>query len=229
MAYGTGADIYQGDTRPGALETANELRLKALAVDEHLVAVTGGHNATYARSLLGDRVNLCSQHNDAGNYQRAIEFCQAAQPLLASLRTDADNAQIELDATSLRLNLGSALLGAGRLHDAATVFEENVSSLRTIAQQSDTMQVQYLLAASEQGLGSIEAQLAAKAHTPRAERLRRLRLAQKWYEAAVPRFQGVASKISLTAADLAPMNDAIAGIEQTKGEIAKLEGTVRAD
>jgi tetratricopeptide (TPR) repeat protein len=223
VAYGSAADIHQADPRPDALEIANDLRLKALAVDEHLVTVSGGRNATYTRSLLGDRVNLCSQHNDAGNYHQAVKFCQAAQPLLATLRTDENNAQIELDGTSLRLNLATALLGAGRLREAETVFEENVKALRGILQQSDTMQVQYLLAASEQGLGHIEAQRAAAARSPRAERLRRWQEARKWYEDAVPRFQNVASKISLTDADRVPMKNAVAGLARSREEIEKLE------
>jgi tetratricopeptide (TPR) repeat protein len=225
VAYGSAADVHQADPRPNALERANDLRLKALAVDEHLVAVTGGRNAPYARSLFGDWVNLCSQHNDAGDYQRAVEFCQAAQPLLVNLRTDENNAQIELDATSLRLNLGSALLGAGRLREAAKVLEENVNALRGILQQSDTMQVQYLLAASAEGLGRIESQKAVDVRASRAERLKRWQAAKEWFEDAVPRFQNVAAKISLTEADKLPMNSAIAGLERSKGEIAKLEGS----
>ena len=150
-------------------------------------------------------------------------ICRAAQPLLASLRTDENNAQIELDATSLRLNLGSALLGAGLLSEAATIFEENVNALRAIAQQGDSMQVQYLLAASEQGLGAIETRLAANAGSARAERLRRWQQAKEWFEAAIPRFQNVASRITLTQSDVIPMNEAISGLARSKEEIAKLQ------
>jgi eukaryotic-like serine/threonine-protein kinase len=224
VAYGSAADVHQADETPEAPARSNELRHKALAVDERLVEATGGHNATYARSLFGDRVNLCSQHNDAGEYLKAVEYCRAAQPLLVSLRTDENNAQIELDGTSLRLNLGSALLGAGRLDEAGSVLEENVRALRKLLQQSDTMQVQYLLAASEEGLGRIESQRAASAQMPRAERLRRWRLAKEWYEDAVPRFQTVASKLSLTAADMVPVNNAVAGLEKSRAGIEKLEG-----
>ena len=224
VAYGTAADIQQSDGRPAALAISNDLRLKALAVDEHLVSVTGGRNATYTRSLLGDRVNLCSQHNDAGDYHRAIEYCRAAQPLLASLRTDENNAQIEVDAASLRYNLGSALLSARRFSEAAPIFEENVSALRGIAKQGDTMQVQYLLAASEHGLGAIEVQAAADTRSPRAERLRRWRKAKEWYEDAVPRFKNVTSRITLTDTDLRPMHGAVSGLARSQEEIAKLEG-----
>jgi tetratricopeptide (TPR) repeat protein len=227
VAYGSAADVHQADETPEALARSNDLRHKALDVDERLVAATGGRNATYARSLFGDRVNLCSQHNDAGEYQQAVEYCRAAQPLLVSLRTDENNAQIELDGTSLRLNLGSALLGAGRLSEAGTVLEENVQVLRKLAEQSDTMQVEYLLAASEEGLGRIESQRAANAQTPHAERLRRWRRAKEWYEDAVPRFQNVASKLSLTAADRVPVNGAAAGLERSRTEIARLEGPIK--
>jgi hypothetical protein len=103
------------------------------------------------------------------------------------------------------------------------VLEENVHALRRLLQQSDTMQVQYLLAASEEALGRIESQRAVSAQMPRAERLRRWRLAKGWYEDAVPRFQTVASKLSLTAADMVPVNGAAAGLTKSRAEIAKLE------
>lgn len=227
VAYGTAADVHQAVETPEGLAKANELRLKALAVDERLYAATGGRNATYARSLLGDQVNLCSQHNDAGNYARAVEFCQQAQPILASLRTDENNAQIELDASTLRWNLGSALLGAGRANEAAEVFAENVQAMKKILEHSDTMQTQYLLAASEEGVASIEARKASDTKLSHAERLRHWRTAQQYYADAVPRFKSVTSKITLTGADLTTVNSAIAGLERSQAEIARLEASGR--
>jgi eukaryotic-like serine/threonine-protein kinase len=223
-AYGTAADVYQTDSRPAALERSNELRLKALAVDEHLVAITEGRNATYNRALLSDRVNLCGQHNDAGDYLRAIEFCRAAEPLLEKLRTDESNAQIELDAAALRLSLGGALLGAERLSEAAAVFDENVRSLRTIAERSNSLQVEYLLAASEQAMGHIEERKIARAQLSRAELSRRWRRVKEWYEGAVPRFEHVASTLSLTESDMIPVKNATAGLARSKEQIARLEG-----
>jgi len=223
VGYGTGADIWQADVRPEAKATSNDLRLKALAVDERLVRITGGRNATYMRSLFSDQVNLCQQYNDSGDFKRAIEFCRAGQPLLAKLRTDERNAQIELDGAALLLHLGGALLGLGRLGESAALFEQNVNGLRAMAQQGDSLQIQYLLAGSEELLGRIESQRAASSESSRGERLRRWRLAQQWYEDAVPRFQNVASRLSLTPEDKVPIDNAIAGLARSKAEIARLE------
>ena len=62
-----------------------------------MVALTQGRNAAYVRSLASDRVNLCAQFTELGEYERAIPLCRAAQPLLESLRTDDRNAQSRVD------------------------------------------------------------------------------------------------------------------------------------
>ena len=224
MAYGTAGTVI-GQSDPHAdVKAVTDLHLEALAVDEHLVAATDGRNAKYARSLLADRVNLCSQFNDQGNYARAIEMCRAARPLLASLRTDTENAQIELDAASLNWNLGAALLASERLHEAEKIFDENIIALEAIARQSDTLQVQYLLAASEQAIGNIHARRATAAQSRREDGLRQWRLAHGWFAKAVPRFKEVASRVTLSSADRAPMTDAAAGLARSEKEIARLEG-----
>jgi tetratricopeptide (TPR) repeat protein len=222
-AYGTAADVYQADSQPVSQERSNDLRLKALAVDEHLVAVTEGRNAAYTRALLSDRVNLCGQHTDAGNYLRAIELCRAAEPLMEKLRTDESNAQIDLDAAAMRLSLGSALLGAERLSEAAEVFDENVRSLRSIAERSNSLQVEYLLAASEEAMGRIEEQKLGRENLSRAELSRRWQRVKEWYEAAVPRFEHVASALTLTESDLIPVKAATDGLARSKEQIARLE------
>jgi non-specific serine/threonine protein kinase/serine/threonine-protein kinase len=228
VTYGTGADIWQADSRPQGTARSNDLRLKALAVDERLVAATNGRNAAYMRSLLGDRVNLCQQYNDAGDFERAIGYCRGAQPLLTSLRTDQNNAQIELDATAVRYHLGGALLGTGRLVESRKILEENVEALRTIAKQADSLQVQYMLAASEEALGRLESQRAAHPQASRAEQLRRWKLARQWFADAVPRFEGIAARLSLTPGDRISVDGAIAGLARSKEEIAKLEAAPSA-
>jgi eukaryotic-like serine/threonine-protein kinase len=229
VGYGTGADVWQADQRPQARATSYALRLKALAVDERLVASTGGRNAAYMRSLLNDRVSLCQQFNDDGDFRRAIDYCRAAQPLLAKLRTDDKNVQIELDGAVTLFHLGGALLGLGRLGESAALFEQNVNALRAMAQQGNSLQIQYLLAGSEEVLGRIESLRAANAASTRAERLRRWQLAKRWYEDAVPRFQNVAARLSLTPEDEIPIDNAIAGLAKSKAEIARLEAAASSE
>jgi hypothetical protein len=123
----------------------------------------------------------------------------------------------------LLLHLGGALLGLGRLGESAALFEQNVNALRTMAQQRDSLQIQYLLAGSEEMLGRIETRHAVNPELSRDERLRRWRRAKQWYEDAVPRFQNVASRLSLTPEDMVPIDNAVAGLAKSKAEIAKLQ------
>ncbi len=222
-AYGSAADVYQSDTQPDWVKRSSELRLKAHAMNEHLVALTQESNTSYLRALFGDRVNLCGQHNDAGNYLQAIQFCRAAEPLLGKLRTDENNAQIELDMTALRLHLGGALLGAERLHEAAVVFEENVRALRNIAARDSSLQVEYLLAASEQSMGHIEERRLEQVRLSREALAKRWRQVNEWYEGAVPRFEHVASKLSLTESDMIPIHKARAGLARSREQLARLQ------
>src|SRR4029079_6802998 len=114
-------------------------------------------------ALFGERNNLCGQYGDLKDFVRALELCRAAQVLMKELQKDTSNAQIELDATSLRLNLGRALINTEGWEEAASVFEANVHALEAIAGQNSSLQVEYLLAASEGAMGGIEEHHAAKA------------------------------------------------------------------
>jgi len=221
LAYSNASDVYQADTHPGSVERSIDLRLKAVNVNERLVAATSGLNASYVRALFGERNNLCGQYGDLNDFVRALQLCRAAQLLLEGLRTDRNNAQIELDATSLHLNLGRALIGTGRWEEAAGVFEENVRMLQAIAAQSSSLQVEYLLAASEGAMGGIEEHHAAEARASRAERLRHWKRAADWYERAVPRFDHVASKLALTEADMVLIRSATAGLARSRGKVSE--------
>jgi len=224
MAYDTaGGVVQQGDTRPEAARTAIDLHEKAIAIDEYLVSQTGGRNAKYIRSLVADRVSMCSQYYDMGEYLRAVDMCRAARPLVATLRTDENNAQIAVDAAVLEWSLGAALLAADRLVEAEKTLSDNIRALEVIAKQRDSVQVKYLLASCEQGVGSIHGRRATAAGMNATERLRHWQLARKWYERAVPRFDDISKSMTLTYPDRAPMDSAIDGLARSNAEIAKLE------
>jgi non-specific serine/threonine protein kinase/serine/threonine-protein kinase len=228
VAYGSAADVMAlGDLGPQMHSQSLELRLKALEVDEHLVALTQGRNATYVRAAGGDHVNLCAWFSDAGDFARAVEQCRAAQPLLQALRTDDKNAQGRLDVATLDWNLASALIGARRMNEASTLLEANVRTLEDIEQQTDTVEVQYLLAACEQALGTIHADRAASARPGSTAQLRGWRTARDWFGKAVPRFERVTSRVTLEYPDRKPMDSAIAGLDKSRAEIARLEGATK--
>ncbi len=203
VAYGTAGDLATvGDLSPETQKRSQELHLKALAVDEHLYKLTEGRNTTYMRAVLSDRVNLCSQLNDAKEYVRAIEFCRAAQPLMTELSADVSNVQIQVDAGSFRWNLGSALLGAGSSAKPRGYSKKTRRRSRRFRSEARNLQVEYLIAASEEGLGTIQASLASRPGLTPEERLRRCwQLARQWFEKATPRFDSVTKQISLDYPD----------------------------
>ena len=226
LAYSTAGDfVMLGHRSAEKRMSSRELYLKALAIDEHLVARTEGRNTTYTRALLGDRVNLCANFADGGEFPLAVEQCRAAQKLMETLRADDKNAQIRVDGASLSWNLAAALLGAKEMTEAEAVLKENVATLEDILGQMDTLQVQYLLAASEQGIAAIHADRAARARTGSEAQLHSWRAAKAWYAKAVPRFESVTARLTLEYPDRQPMDDAIAGLKTSTEALARLEGS----
>jgi tetratricopeptide (TPR) repeat protein len=224
LAYGTAGDLTaMGTISPEVRRRSLDLNLKALAVDEHLFEVTHGRNATYARSLASDRVNLCAQFTEVGEYERAVVLCRAAQPLLESLRDDDHNAQGRVDMAGFRWNMAYALLGAKRMNEAEPILQENLRTLPEIARENDTVQIQYLLAASEQGLGAVHADRATRAMPGSAAQRREWRLAKEWYEKSLPRFEAVGKQVTLDYPDRTPLDEAVAGLEKCNEELARLE------
>ena len=58
------------------------LNRKALAIDERLVAETGGRNTSHVRDLLFDRITIANLLYDKGDYRESLENARAAKKLL---------------------------------------------------------------------------------------------------------------------------------------------------
>lgn len=99
--------------RPTTIEESLAFHRKALAVDARLVGTAAGANSKYTRALLLDRMNVAFILNEMADYRGAVENARAGQPLLASLRTDANNTQVRVDSANLAWPLGRALLALG--------------------------------------------------------------------------------------------------------------------
>jgi hypothetical protein len=222
-AYSTLAITVLGkEPRPETLDESLAFHRKALAVDEQLVAATSGENTKYARALLLDRMNVAFVLNEKQDYRGAVENARAAQPLLASLKADAKNIQVQIDGANLAWPLGHALLELGELAEAASLFEENAALLEKITREADTLKVQYLLGTMACGLGEVHAR-RAQIEMSAAARLVEWRLARNFYGKAIPHFERLTSKLTLDYMDQHPVDDAIAGLARANAEIAKLE------
>jgi tetratricopeptide (TPR) repeat protein len=197
--------------RPETMQESLAFHRKALEVDTRLVAATSGTNSKFARGLLLDRMNVALILNELADYRGAVENARAAEPLLAGLRTDANNTQVRVDSANLAWPLGRGLLELGELDEARKVFEQHAAVLAALAAESDTLKVQYLRGSMAYGLAEVHS------------RLKHWRLASGLYEEAIAHFQRVTASVTLDHMDRRPVEGAIAGLAHAKAEIAKLQ------
>jgi hypothetical protein len=158
-------------------------------------------------------MNVALLMNEMGDYRGAVENARAGQPLLASLRTDANNTQVLVDSANLAWPLGRALLGLGEVDEARKVFEQHTAVLAKLAAESDTLKVQYLWGAMAYGLAEIHA------------RSKQWRKASELYAESIAHFERVTASVTLDHMDRRPLEEAIAGLARSKAEVAKLERT----
>jgi tetratricopeptide (TPR) repeat protein len=223
-AYGSRAiAVMRGQPRSGAVEEALAIYRKALEVDERLVAATQGRNATYLRGVLVERLNIALALIELQDYRGAVENARAAQPALAALAVDADNAQARLDDANLAWPLARALVAAGELDEAAAIFERSRATLEALAREGDTLKIQYLLGGAAYGLGEVHSRRASDAGSPRAARREHWRLAKDWYDKALPHFERVTASVKLDFSDQRPIDEAMRGLSRAVAEIAALE------
>ena len=213
-AYSMLAITVLGDVpRPETLRESLEFHRKSLAVDTRLFAATSGANSRYVRAVVLGRMNVALVMNEMGDYRGAVENARAGQPLLARLRTDANNTQVRVDSANLAWPLGYALLELGEIEEARKVFEQYVTELAELAAESDTLKVQYLWGAMAYGLAEIHA------------RSKQWRQARDSYAESIAHFERVTASVTLDHMDRRPVEGAIAGLAHSKAELAKLERT----
>ena len=223
-AYSSLAITVLGDVpRPETMQESLEFHRKALAVDARLVASSSGMNSKYVRALVLDRMNVALILNEMADYRGAVENARAAQPLLARLRTDANNTQVRVDSANLAWPLGRGLLELGELEEARKVFEQHAAVLAELAAESDTLKVQYLRGTMAYGLAEVHARLASTAAGGANGRLKHLRLASDLYSEAITHFERVTASVTLDHMDRHPVEASISGLARSKAEIEKLQ------
>jgi hypothetical protein len=122
-----------------------------------------------------------------------------------------------------RWNMAYALLGAKRMDEAEPILQENLRTLPEIARQNDTVQIQYLLATAEQGMGAVNAYRAEHASSGAVAQLHLWRAAKAWYEKSLPRFDALSKQITLDYPDRTPLDEAIAGLKRSTEAVTRLE------
>jgi tetratricopeptide (TPR) repeat protein len=210
LAYSALGGILPGPVRdPANIDEALALVHKSLAIDETLVAATGGRNRSYVHALVSDYINIGMFLNDQGRHAEGLKSIRAAEPWVATLLADKNDKQVPLDATFLDWHGGRSLLELGRLAEAERAFKRSYDALQDIARESDTLQVQFLIGGMAWGLGEVNA------------RQQRWAAAKEWFERAIPHFETVTADVTLDYMDQMPMQRAVAGLARSKAELAK--------
>jgi hypothetical protein len=115
--------------------------------------------------------------------------------------------------------LGWSLLALGEVDEATAIFEKNAAVLEKLAQDSDTLKIQYLLGCMNFGLAEVHARRAAAAKANRSLQLGEWREAQRLYAKALPHFERVMAGVTLDHMDKRPVDEARAGLARAKAAL----------
>jgi eukaryotic-like serine/threonine-protein kinase len=220
-----GAVVMARGLQPQTLEEVQSLERKALDLHQHLLSVDPQHALRYQRAIGADLDNLASQLYERGDYAGALTEHEAALAALAEPATDPNNSQARLDVARVTHHLARALFAAGRGDAAAAAFTQSIAALNAIAAHADALDVQYLLATCEMGLGLIETQRAVATIGPdRGAEALHWQAAHDWFAASVPRYEWLqrGAGVTLTPSESRGYDQAVAGLARSNLEIARL-------
>jgi tetratricopeptide (TPR) repeat protein len=222
-AYSTLASTLPGKAADRAVNDESlALYQKALAIDERLIAVTGGQNVEYLRRAFVDRGNLAIHHYETGEFRVALETIRAGKAALEKRASDPGDMQVRLDAALAAWHEGRFLFALGEAREAEDILTNNIETIDELAFEKDNLQMAFVRGASETILGKIETGRAAQPEIESAARLRHWNAARGWFQQAIPRFDRVTAVATLDYMDMRSVNDAREGLARSKAEIAKL-------
>jgi eukaryotic-like serine/threonine-protein kinase len=226
--YMNAGSILQGRGFQGStIEESISLERKALALHEHLLSVDAEHTLPYERAIAADRANIGIELYERGDYAGALYEYQVALGAAAKTATDANNSQAQLDVARINLHLARALFASGRSDAATAAFMQSKAALDAIAAHADTLEIQYLLAACELGLGLAEVQQALRtAASEHGTQARHWHAAHDWFASSVPRYERLLKEahVTLPPQETRGYDQAVAGRARTNLEIARLGG-----
>ncbi len=226
-AYHARLQVFPRSTATASeVEGSLELARKIMAFDEQRRS-DSGNDLLYWRSIAIDWNTTGIWTALKGDYAAAVDAFQKAAAGMEKTMADAQNAQAQLDYGRLRMNLARMQVAAGRLDEARQELLTNRRLFETILQRTDTYEIQYFIAASDEELGTVELQRALAAKDPK-QQLQAWRSAHDWFARAVPRFQPILKVASFDIWDGAPPARAVAGLTRSTAEIQRLEQTATA-
>ncbi len=224
-AYTTLASALAGpEPDRAALEESLALLRKALAIDERLVAESGGQNVDYLRSLYADRQNIAVHLYETGDVRGALEMLRSAQSLLDQRAADPEDVQVQLDAVLAAWQEGRYLRELGEDEEAETVLTDNIPMIRKLGLENDNLQVVFVRAACETQLGLLETARATRPGLAARARLQHWKRARDLFAAAVPAFGRITAVATLDYMDMRSVNGARDGLARSQAEIVEAVG-----
>ena len=217
--------------QPTTVEESISLERKALALHEHVLSVDPEHTLPYERAIAADRANIGIELYERGDYVGALHQYQMALDAAAKTATDANNSQAQLDVARITHHVARALFASGRSDAASAAFTQSKAALDAIAAHADTLEIQYLLATCEMGLGLIETQRALRSTAAEhATQARHWHAAHDWFASSVPRYERLLKRahVTLPPQETRGYDQAIAGLARSTLGIARLEGETTA-
>ncbi len=226
-----GVVIIARGFQPATIEESISLERKALALHEHVLSADAEHTLPYERAIAADRTNIGIELYERGDYAGALHEYQVALDAAAKTATDANNSQAQLDVARITHHVARALFASGRSDAAAAAFTQSKAALDAIAAHGDTLEIQYLLATCEMGLGFIEVQRAlVTAASARGTQARHWHAAHDWFASSVPRYERLLkrAKVTLPPQETRGYDQAVAGLARSNLEMARLGDGVTA-
>ena len=226
-AYSTLASALAGsEPDRAAIEESLALLRKALAIDERLVAESGGQNVDYLRSLYADRQNIAVHLYELGDVRGALEMLRGTKSLLEQRAADPDDVQVHLDTVLAAWQEGRYLRELGEEKEAEAVLTDNIRMIRKLGLENDNLQVVFVRAACETQLGLLETTRATRSGISRDARLQHWNRARDLFAAAVPDFGRITAVATLDYMDMRSVNGARDGLARSEAEIVTLtDGT----
>jgi tetratricopeptide (TPR) repeat protein len=222
VAYNARLMVPASKPAPAVIEQDMQLAYKALKVSQHLLDTDPRHDLSEWRDVAVAWNAVGMWASVKGDQVAALDAFRASLVMMEKTSADADNAQVQLDLARVRMNLGRAEATAGLLDAAYDRLLKDVDLLESILRQTDTYEIQYLLAVCEEELGTIEEQRALAARNPQ-QQLRAWQLAHTWFARSVPRFQPILRVARFGLYDRPPIDRASAGLTRSTAEIQRLQ------
>jgi serine/threonine protein kinase len=208
--------------QPETIEQSLAHEQQALALDQHLLDTDPEHALRYWRAIGADRADLGMELYEQGDYAGALKEYDAARAAIEKTVADRNNFQAQLDMARITHHVARARFATGRTDDAAHSFEQSLEALRALAAHGDTLEIQYLLATCEMGMGLIETRRAG-ATSDRAAQLAHWQAAHDWFAASVPRYERLVktARVTLPPQDALGYDQAVTGLARSTAALAR--------